>query len=95
MAPSEEPGNARLYGLIARVALRPARLPALLRAGWRFRARGWWRRPPFLPLPPREYVDWRLHTAYGSEGRPSLREVDRYLRWANRMSRRHSSEVDR
>ena len=38
---------------------------ALLRVAWRFRARGWYRRFPFLPLPAREYVRWRMYTAYG------------------------------
>jgi hypothetical protein len=58
----------------------------MLRAAWRFRARGWWRRPPFLPVPPPEYLAWRLHTAYGETGRlPTVDEVDRYVRWAGRM----------
>jgi hypothetical protein len=62
---------------------RPALLPLLLRAGWRFRARGWQRRWPFLPLPPAEYVAWRLETAYGAAGTlPPARELERYLRWA-------------
>ncbi|HEX9106203.1 MAG TPA: hypothetical protein VF832_03225 [Longimicrobiales bacterium] len=56
-----------------------------LRAGLRFRARDWARRPPFLPLPPREYIDWRLHTAYGSSGMPAAHEVERYLGWVDRM----------
>lgn len=67
---------------------RPRLIAALLRAAWRFRARGWWRRPPFLPLPPRDYVDWRMHTAYGDDGRqPTGAELARYVRWANRMHR--------
>ncbi|MFO7893275.1 MAG: hypothetical protein R6U63_06065 [Longimicrobiales bacterium] len=72
---------------IARQALgRPRLMAGLLRAAWRFRARGWWRRPPFLPVPPGEYLDWRLHTAYGDEGRaPSVDELSRYVRWANRL----------
>src|SRR3989442_1649579 len=39
----------------------------LLRLAWSFRARGGFRRPPFLPLPPREYLRWRMVTAYGDE----------------------------
>jgi hypothetical protein len=47
-------------------------------------ARGWWRRPPFLPLPDREYLRFRLETAYGGDGWD--RELDpgdlvTYLRW--------------
>lgn len=60
----------------------------MARAAWRFRARGWWHRPPFLPVPPREYLEWRLHTAYGDGGRsPTVDELEGYLRWANRMVR--------
>jgi hypothetical protein len=67
---------------------RPRLLGGLLRAAWRFRARGWWKRPPFLPLPPREYVEWRMHTAYGDDGRkPEIDELRRYVRWANRLHR--------
>ena len=40
--------------LTGRALLRPALAADLLRVAWRFRARGWWRRPPFLPLPPDE-----------------------------------------
>jgi hypothetical protein len=76
------------YGSIVRqfagLALRHPRLIApLLAAAWRFRARGWYRRPPFLPLPPPEYVAWRLQTAYGSENAvPPAADLLRYLDWS-------------
>ena len=77
-----------LMSILGRVLMRPWLIPSVLRAGWRFRARGWWRRVPFLPLPPMEYLEWRLHTAYGDEGRDSTPgEVERYVRWTNRMQR--------
>ncbi len=28
----------------------------------------WWRRPPFLPLPSRRYVAFRVQTMYGGDG---------------------------
>ena len=57
----------------------------LLRVAWRFRRRAWWRRPPFLPLPARDYVRWRLYTAYGdADALPRAEEVIRYARWACR-----------
>jgi hypothetical protein len=82
-----------LRSLLAGAIVRPRLMGALLMAAWRFRARGWWRRPPFLPIPPREYVAWRMHTAYGDEGdEPTMDEIERYVRWANRMHRsRHGS----
>jgi hypothetical protein len=68
-------------------AMSPLLLVRLARAGWRFRARGWYRRPPFLPLPPMEYLEWRLHTAYGDTGSaPTREELKRYLRWANQTA---------
>lgn len=74
--------------ILGRALRRPALLGSLLRAAWRFRARGWWRRPPFLPVPPPEYLEWRLHTAYGDEGRsPTAGEMEAYVRWADRMHR--------
>lgn len=68
---------------------RPLLLGPLLHAAWRFRARGWWRRPPFLPMPPRAYLEWRLETAFGEAGYlPGPAQLERYLRWARRAAPR-------
>ena len=76
-------------GLTTSLALRSVRDPAtgvaLLRVGWRFRRRGWWGRAPFLPLPGRTYLPWRMHTAYGEHDVvPPAEDVIRYARWAVR-----------
>lgn len=44
---------------------------------------GWWRRPPFLPLPAREYMRFRMETAYGGagDGPPAPEDLLTYLRW--------------
>ncbi|MEJ2187334.1 MAG: hypothetical protein P8Z36_15590 [Gemmatimonadota bacterium] len=76
-----------LLGLLARALVRPRLLGVLVRSAWRFRARGWYRRPPFLPVPPLEYLEWRLHTAYGEGREPTVREMERYLRWSDAMRR--------
>lgn len=56
----------------------------LLRVAWRFRARGWYTRFPFLPLPDRTYVRWRMYTAYGDyDAIPPAADVERYARWAS------------
>lgn len=71
--------------LALRAIVRPALAADLLRVAWRFRARAWWRRPPFLPLPAREYVRWRMHTAYGdSDAVPPPEDVVRYARWVGK-----------
>jgi hypothetical protein len=52
------------------------------------RALRWYSRAPFLPLPPRSYVDWRMQTAYGHEGQaPTGDELERYVVWSVRMRR--------
>ena len=78
--------------LVGTLALRSLRHPglgiALIRVGWRFRRRDWWKRPPFLPLPAGEYVRWRMHTAYGNDDTvPPAADVERYARWATRELR--------
>jgi len=72
--------------LTVRLALRALVSPRLavdlVRLAWSARARGWFRRPPFLPVPPREYVRWRMFTAYGDEdATPPLEDVVRFARW--------------
>jgi hypothetical protein len=74
-----------LLSLTARSLLNPMIAIALLRTGWRFRRRGWATRPPFLPLPDREYLAWRMYTAYGDKRAvPPADDVIRYARWATR-----------
>ena len=41
----------------------------------------WWARRPFLPLPDRAYVRFRLETAYGASAMPQVTDVVRYLEW--------------
>jgi hypothetical protein len=74
-------------GLFATLVWRGVRYPptaaALLRVGWRFRARGWYRRFPFLPLPAKDYLKWRMYTAYGDgDIVPPADDIVRYARWS-------------
>ena len=56
---------------------------ALLRVSWRFRNRHWYRRFPFLPIPDRQYIQWRMYTAYGdADVVPPALDIERYARWA-------------
>lgn len=77
---------ARLtWGVARRALVSPALAADLLRVMWRFRRRRWFARPPFFPLPSREYVRWRMYTAYGDEGAvPPVADLIRYARWAGR-----------
>jgi hypothetical protein len=68
--------------LTLRALVRPRLAYDLLRLAWSFRARDWWRRAPFLPLPPREYMRWRMFTAYGDENAiPPVGDVVNFARW--------------
>ena len=51
-------------------------------------APGWWRRPPFLPLPDAGYLRFRMETAYGGAGDqpPRARDLVTYLRWVKEMN---------
>ena len=79
-------GWTRVSLTLALRALRnPALGVALLRVAWRFRSRRWYRRFPFLPLPDRNYVRWRMHTAYGDhDAVPPAKDVERYASWAGK-----------
>ena len=69
--------------LALRALIHPGLARDLVRVAWRFRARGWYRRAPFLPLPDATYLRWRMYTAYGDfDAVPSPDEVERYVRWA-------------
>ena len=74
--------TALVVHLGARALVRPRLAIDLLRLAWSFRARSWYRRPPFLPVPPREYIRWRMFTAYGDEDAvPPVEDVERFARW--------------
>jgi hypothetical protein len=47
---------------------------ALLRFYFRITPANWYRHAPFLPVPPRDYIEWRFHTAYG-KNRPPIGTV--------------------
>jgi hypothetical protein len=79
---------ALFFGLTWRAALSPRVARDLLGLAWAMRTRDWWRRFPVLPLPPPEYLRWRMLTAYGDEDAlPSVREVLRYARWRRELLR--------
>jgi hypothetical protein len=75
--------------LVPRALLNPRVAADLLALAWAMRRREWWRRPPFLPLPPPEYVRWRMLTAYGDEEAvPPVEDVLRFARWRRELLRR-------
>ena len=70
--------------LVAALAVlrHPSLWPTAVAQLWRMTPRDWWRRSPYLPLPDREYIRFRLHTMYGDDRRtPDPEDVVAYLRW--------------
>jgi len=67
------------------VGRRPSLWPTALRQMRRTAAPGWYRRPPFLPVPSGEYLRFRLVTQYGdADHRPEPVDVVNYLTWCRR-----------
>lgn len=49
---------------------------------------GWWHRWPLLPLPDREYLRFRMVTAYGDPDRePEVADLVTYLHWCRAWPR--------
>ena len=67
----------------------------LIRICWMFRDRKWYSHPPFLPLPPKKYLEWRIETAYGDKSFKKLRwhDVAAYARWHRAMRLKTSTPV--
>lgn len=77
------------FKLALRACLNPLLAVDLTSMVWAFRARDWYRRPPFLPVPPAEYTRWRMYTAYGDEAAvPPVGDVIRFARWRREIMRR-------
>ena len=71
-----------VLGLAVRAVVNPRLAVDLLRAAWAFRRNGWWRSAPFLPTPDRDYLRWRMYTAYADEDAvPPVRDVIAFARW--------------
>jgi hypothetical protein len=54
----------------------------------RLAPRRWWARPPFLPVPDRSWMRFRLETQYGDPRHPPVPEdVVTWLEWARPNAR--------
>jgi hypothetical protein len=74
--------------IVAGLLRRPGLIPEAVRAAVALAGRGWWRRPPFLPIPDPAYLRWRTETAYGSGDAPlDPGDVVHYLEWRRRQRR--------
>jgi len=70
------------------VAVRPSLRGVALRQAGRLARPRWWLRPPFLPVPDREHLAFRLETQYGDAGaRTSGADLVAFLRWCRVLDR--------
>jgi hypothetical protein len=68
--------------MVGAVVVRPALWGIAVVQLFRLAPTGWWKRPPFLPLPDREYLRFRLQTQYGDPDRvPEPADLVTYLHW--------------
>jgi hypothetical protein len=75
-------GSGRAAGVpaaVLAVLARPRLWRAALRQARALAPARWWRRPPFLPLPDRQWVRFRSTTAYGDPG--AALDVEDLLTW--------------
>ncbi len=77
-----------MIGVVAAVAGHPSLWPTALRQARRLVPRRWWRSRPFLPMPSRQYLEFRMLTQYGDNvRRPIAADVLNYLRWCRDWER--------
>lgn len=70
------------------VAARPQLWGTALRMVRRTAAPRWWATPPFLPIPPGDYVQFRMVTQYGDERHAVVpADVLNYLSWCRTQHR--------
>lgn len=69
------------FRAVLAVLRRPPLWPTAVAQALRLARPGWWKRPPFLPVPDPDYVRFRMQTAYGSAGNPDPEDLVAYLNW--------------
>jgi hypothetical protein len=74
---------------VTAVVLRhPSLWTTAIRQGLRLVPSRWWATRPFLPVPSRVYIEFRLTTQYGDiSRRPEPEDVLNYLRWCRDWQR--------
>ena len=81
-------GGTGSGSVVVVVVRHPSLWRTAARQAMRMARPGWWRRVPFLPLPAREYLGFRMSTQYGdATHRPEPVDVVNYLRWCREWER--------
>ena len=75
--------NVWMVRILVGVVLRPRLWSVSVRQAFRLAGRGWWHRPPFLPVPAVPYARFRAITQYGDpDAPPPVADVQIWLEWA-------------
>lgn len=84
------PGPRWWLRVAAELARRPWLWATAVVVALRLARPGWWRRPPFLPLPDAGYLHFRLETQYGGDGSrdPDPADLITYLSWCHETKTR-------
>jgi len=71
------------------VVRRPDLWRTAMRQARRMAPNGWWRRAPFLPVPDRDWLRFRLEAQYGGDGTGPVEEADvvHWLEWVRAYDR--------
>jgi hypothetical protein len=78
----------RLARVVVAVLTHPTLWAVAVRTWWRTTPPRWWASAPFLPVPSREYLRFRLVTQYGrNDADISPDDVLNYLAWCRRQTR--------
>ena len=86
MLPSRYDGPVIDRLVLGAIGRRPSLWGEAARAALALAPRGWWRRPPFMPIPDRTYLEWRIETAYGDRStRVTPHDAVSYLEWRKRQ----------
>lgn len=78
--------------VVLAVLCRPLLWGTAVRQIVRLSPRRWWSRAPFLPIPPADYMEFRMVTQYGGDHgsiRNDIRPIDvvDYLQWCKQWNR--------
>lgn len=69
-------------GLGRYLVTHPGDVAVVVSSAWALRRSHWWRQWPPLPIPGRDYWNFRIITAYGVNGAPTPRDVVAAARWS-------------
>lgn len=80
---TSERTSTGLLSVVAAIVARPRLWPVALGTAGSLISRSWWRHRPFVPVPDRQWLKFRIVTAYGGDGGTAISadDVITFLEW--------------